>query len=163
MKLLEIVKSLKVGDVGQLLAAPSAEMSVQAKARAFFLLNWLGGKIEKRREGLRIDLLKDIQKVGVLNEDGDFTASFDDDLSLIRQTRTAKTPDSDAIRELLLAKGIEVHEAFDEVKSLVLNPSKLDHLISLGHFKQEEVDALRKVTFALVPKAGAVLTEEMKS
>lgn len=163
MKLLEIVKSLKVGDVGQLLAAPSAEVSVQEKARAFFLLNWLGGKIEKRREVLRADLMKDIQKVGVANEDGDFVATFEDDLSLLRQARTAKTPDAEPIRVLLIAKGIEVTEAFDEVKSLVLNPSKLDHLISLGHFKQEEVDALRKVTFALVPKAGAVLTEEMKS
>ena len=65
------------------------------------------------------------------------------------QQKTASNPTVDGLVALLKAKNIPQEDAIDEVKTAIVNPSKVAFLLSTGKLTQEEVDALRPVTPAL--------------
>jgi hypothetical protein len=151
-----------------LFKAVPTEQSVQDRARAFFILNYLGTVIEKRREVYRKLLIDDMEKVGRVQGETKGTqpelfATFDDgELTLKREVREAKLPEGEAFLKLARESGVDVLDVCDEVKKLELNPSKIEHQVAIGKLKAEAVNALKKITYALVPKEARTITEVLK-
>ena len=67
------------------------------------------------------------------------------------EKRTASLPDAKGLRAALALREIDPGQAFTErhVVLIEIDEDKLALLVHRGHFTQEEMDALRPVTFAL--------------
>jgi len=78
------------------------------------------------------------------------------DVTIARQERVAKTPDAEGMKQLLQQNGMEVNDAFDVVKTLALNPSKVDFLVEIGQLDFRQVEGLKRRSTALkvTPKAN---------
>jgi hypothetical protein len=172
MTLIDLIQSAvkTVTNSKELFGTSPEEQSVQDRARAFFVLNYLGTAIEKRREVYRKLLLADMEKVGRASsadveakvKHPDLLAVFDGELTLKREVRESKLPEVEAFAKLVLESGLSVLDVCDEVKKLELNPSKIEHQIAIGKLKADAVNALKKVTYALVPKETKPITEALK-
>jgi hypothetical protein len=172
MTLIDIINSAvkTVTSSKELFGTSPEEQSVQDRARAFFILNYLGTTIEKRREVYRKLLLADMEKVGRASaadveakvKNPDLLAVFEGELTLKREVREAKLPEVEGFSKLVLESGLSVLDVCDEVKKLELNPSKIEHQIAIGKLKAEAVNALKKITYALVPKEARTITEVLK-
>jgi len=71
------------------------------------------------------------------------------ELTVEKQLRVSKLPDVNALRDKLDEEGIELQEAFDVVRTLQMNPSKIEYLIEIGKLEREDVVALHKQSEAL--------------
>jgi hypothetical protein len=118
---------------------------------------------EGRKANLRQSLLDDAESQGTPTEKGgQMIEDKESGFKVIRERREGKLPEIKPLIALLKKKEIPVVKAFDEVKELVPSPSKIEYLVQTGVLTQEEVDACKKVTFALrvdAPEAFDLLTE----
>lgn len=73
------------------------------------------------------------------------------------QHKTASEPTVEGLTAFLASKSIPLSEGTDEVKSLVVNPSKLAFLVQTGKVTQKEIDSLRPTSTALVIYASKAL------
>lgn len=115
-------------------------------------------KIAEAREEKLKPLMHEIAKaVGVETAEGGQLATLKNGDTLERQKRTASEPDNDKLKALLKTRGIELEEVYDEVKTIVLNASKLKFLVDKGKLSEEEVAALHPVGFAMIARPGPEL------
>jgi hypothetical protein len=85
-----------------------------------------------------------------------------DGFKLTAECRRSSAPDAEGLKELLSKKGLKVGEAFDEVKTLVVNPTKVAFLVETGKLKAKDVEALHGTSFALrVTESVKELKEEL--
>lgn len=132
----------------RMMQAPVADLSMEEIAEIVALTRSLKKAVENREPSLRAALLKEAERVGVKNEKGGYTA-FVGGMEVRKSVRQAVEPDEDGLLALLKEKNIPTGEAFDEVKNLQLNPTKVEFLVQTGKLTQAEVDKLRKTSDAL--------------
>ena len=134
-------------------AVPLADVVVSYAA-----LNHVSKVIEKRKDALKPHLLSQAETHGTLTDKGHRVLEVGPE-KVTRERKLTSEPDEDKLKLLLETKGIDLMEAFDEVKAVVLNASKLEYLVQIGKLKAEEVEALRGESFALRVTAGPELQE----
>lgn len=127
-------------------------LTFQEKVSLWKALDRLADAIEARKEALRLSLLEWAQNNGHPTEKGG-SVYTDETFTVTREKRAGKKPEDKPFRALLKKKGIAITDAFDETKSLVYSPSKVQYLIDTGKLTQDEVDNLIKVSFALKVEA----------
>ena len=132
------------------------EVETGTAVAAWAMLDTMIEVMEMRKAKYRVELLTRSERDGVPTDKGG-NRLWIDDSEVIREKRQDKLPNENDFRILLATKGIAFTEAFDEVKSLQLNPSKVDYLIQTGRISQDEVDELRKTAYALKVKRSELL------
>ncbi len=125
---------------------------------AYAAINHLEKVIEKRKKALNPHLMSQADTHGEPTEKGHKVLAVGQE-KIVKERKLTAAPDDDKLKVLLDTKGIALLEAFDEVKSVVLNPSKLQYLVQIGKLKAEEVEALHNESFALKVEAGPMLKE----
>lgn len=128
---------------------------------AWAMLTALEDTIAHRKSQYRTELLMRAERDGVMTDKGG-NRLWTDDSEIIREKRQDKLPAETDFRLLLATKGIPFSEAFDEVKTLQMNPSKVDYLVQTGRVAQDEVDELRKTSFALKVKQSELLEKVLE-
>jgi hypothetical protein len=124
------------------------------RATAFFVLNYMSNAIDKKRDAVRAKVLEDMGQKSEHRSEKGFTISKD--------TRLAKLPEEKGLTALLAKANIPLLEVFNEVKSLQLDASKLEYVISLGKLDREEIQKLHKVQVVVNVKASEGLTESIQ-
>jgi hypothetical protein len=137
-------------------------LPLTTRVAAWAVLDALKEMSEHRKDMFREQLLKDAEENGAPTDRGG-NRLWVDQSEVIREKRQAKLPDDKSFQALLKSKGIPMSDAFDEVKSYTMNPSKVDFLIQSGRISQEEVDELRKVSWALKVKVSEMIQEFLDS
>lgn len=141
----------------------STEATTAETALIYQVLGIAEKVIKKRKEQLRATLLEWAEVQGVPDKRGKGHHTLRAGGHTIkREQRAASQPDAEQLKELLKAEGIAVLEAFDEVKLLQLNPSKLSHLVEIGQLDKAKVEKLRRVTHALKISLSKPATEALK-
>lgn len=124
---------------------------------AWCILDLLEKVAKERKEVFRECLMERAVEEGALTEKGGYTLEIEH-TEVRREKRVSKLPEDEPLRELLAKSGIPYTEVFDEVKTLQINPSKLDFLVKTGRLSQTDVEACHPVTYALCVKPS----EEIK-
>lgn len=146
---------------GKIMRDPPGEMTLAENASAFAILDILSDKIEERRKELRAHLLAQAEAHGEANDSGHNKLMIDGTL-VVREKRASKTPDVDGLRRLLETKGIPITDVFDMRTVLELNVSKVENLVALGKLPEAEVNALKKVSYALKVTPAPILEQTLE-
>jgi hypothetical protein len=125
---------------------------------SYAVINYLEKAIEKRKKALNPHLLAQAKTHGTELEKGHRLLMVGQE-KVIRERALSSAPEEEKLKLLLETHHISLLEAFDEVKTVVLNPSKLKYLVEVGKLKAAEVDALREESFRLKVEAGPELKE----
>ena len=103
---------------------------------------------QDRKKQLRKDLLEATAVHGRPTKNGGHRLETSG-IKVMRSIRQDRHPNEQAFKQLLLEKGIELDEAYDRITKLVLNPSKIDSLVSLGKLAKGDVEELKGSSEAL--------------
>lgn len=141
---------------------PIDEMKLPEIAESWVTLDYVEKKISPRKEGLRQALFAAAEENGNDDEKGNQTL-FIEGTEVVRQKRESSSPDEEGLLALLQEKKIDVLEAFDEVKTLQFNPSKVEHLIKVGKLPKDAVKTLTRVNWALRVVPNSLLKEQLES
>lgn len=132
----------------RILHEASDNLTLWEQVQSHVILKQLGAAIEARLKTLRNPLMAIVQSKGEINDKG--TKKYVvEGTSICLESRKANEPDPTLLTALLKEKSIDIHEAFDDVTVLQLNPSKLDYLVQTGKLKPQDVQALCKEIPAL--------------
>ena len=142
---------------GQAIGISANSLNDEELATAWTMIERVEKACAARKKELRAALLTRIGKNGSPDKKGHVQYSADG-IRLVRQKRVSKLPDEKRFKALLSAKRVSHKSVFDPVVEHKLNPSKMQHLIDTGRIKQEEVDRLQKVTYALTVKPSETIT-----
>lgn len=137
-----------------------ATVELPIQVAAWSVLDTLEDLIKDRKQSYREQLLVTAEQTGVKTDKGGFRMWVDNS-EVVRERRERKLPEEAGLKLLMASRGIPYNECFDEVKTLVLNPSKLDYLIETGRLSKDEVDALKKVDWALKVSQSEVIQESL--
>lgn len=113
---------------GSLLQTSPEDTSIKEIAATYAILSFLEKVIDKRKKALK-PLLQEAAKTGRQTDNGGHNLDLGD-ANIVNTRRVSSAPEEGPLRALLETRGIELAEAYDEVKTLVLNPSKLSFLSS---------------------------------
>lgn len=139
---------------------PSA-LNTMERLEVFEALKLMEGKVEERKEELRVLLLTLAKECGVKEEKSDsykFTA--EDETTVTNEYRRGKISEKRVV-ELITKKSIKQSDVFSEVKAVVVDESKLENLQKLGKVTEEEIKALYGETRALKVSPSDTLSEEI--
>lgn len=135
-------------DFGALFNADLATLQPYEVAVVWQILDKLEDLTKGRTAAARQALFDLADQIGEVVEKGHRT--FEVECGRVtKERRMSKAPSEDHVRSLLAKYNIPVTECFSEQKTMVLDQSKLDFLVSSGRLKAEEVDQGKKETFAL--------------
>lgn len=137
------------------------ELTLVEQVQAHRILNFMKGVIETRMEIIKGWLFDATQDGGDKDAKGTYKIVVEGS-NVFRQRRVAKSPDEKKLQTLLKSKGLKTSDAFTEVKSWELDPSKVEKLVKSGKMTQEEIDKLCKETFALVIEDSPDLKEVLE-
>lgn len=151
IKVLESAMALSL-----LFSTPSPSVPKEQGVAAWNALATMKDIFEAQVSLWREYLMTLAEKEGVQTDYGGYVMEVDG-TRITRERRKAKLPEESAVKELLARNSIPISECFDEVKTLVLNPSKLDYLVQSGRISADQVDQLKKITWALKVKPSAIL------
>lgn len=118
---------------------------------------------ERKESILRPKLLEWAEKLGSPTDKGGQELRLPGGTTLIREKRTDKLPEEKALRALLEEKGIAPNLVFDEIKTPVLNPSKLENLVKTGKLSAKDVEECKGVTYALLVHVDNHLHESIRT
>jgi hypothetical protein len=143
-------------DFDHLLRQNPQDVPLGDSVTAYAVLDHFEKAFEARKKLLRPHILAQAETHGDPNDKGGSALVVGEE-QVVRERRRSSEPNSDKLRALLETRGVPLLECFDEVRSVQLNPSRLQYLIDIGKLKQDEVDALRDETFALRVRPGPTL------
>lgn len=133
---------------GRAMSASAEDLSTAEAADAWQLLDLLREAVEERLKELRSILMSAAERDGRPTEKGGQQISLHG-AKIERQKRQASEPAQTEMLSLLAQRKIEILDVYDEVKALVFNPSKASYLVDTGKLSTEEIDAKKKVQYAL--------------
>jgi hypothetical protein len=137
------------------------ELTTGQLAVLYKVLDTVEKKAKERKSTLRAQLLEWATVHGELTPKGHRIGKAEGH-KIQNEHRQATEPNAEGIKDLLKDKGVDIMDAFDEVKTLSMNPSKVKHLVEIGVLEQAEVDELRSVTHALKVTLSKPLNESLK-
>ena len=118
----------------------SADLEKQTAVYA--ALRTLEKAIKKKKAELRDQILENLHYRGEKEKEvGSAKVAL--------KTRSSRLPEDKPFRKLLEGKEIDIEKAYDVIETLVLNPSKVEALVDLGHLSEEEVNSLKKTSEAI--------------
>ena len=139
-----------------LLTAPVEGMTEVELAGAFLQLDMILKMAKDRKEEVRARCLELLPQIGDENDKGSFSFEVDG-TTLIQERRVEKLPNADAVKEQLREREMDISEAFSEVRTWKLDPSKVQFLVECGKLDGEVLDRTKKVTWAVkVKPSGAI-------
>lgn len=141
---LGILATLKAAPVTN----PVASLSTTALITTAKVLDFVGKVIDARVKEIKTVLHTRLQAEGV-ETSGSYTVELDG-IKCTSQLKTATQPEPEDLLALLKAKALTPGLVFTEVKKYELSTSKLAHAIETGKLTQEEVQALKKQSRAIV-------------
>jgi hypothetical protein len=147
---------------GEVVATPIEKMSPADLVLAFRVLDFIEKQVKTRKAALRDALLGYADTFGVEDKKGSKHAQLDGS-KITKEKRISTDPNADGLKTLLTAAQLGLSEAFDEVKTLQVNPSKVAFLVETGKLKDSEVAALHAVTWALKVAESKALKETFAS
>jgi hypothetical protein len=147
---------------GYALHAPVDAMPVSHVVQAWAVLDFLEKRISDRKSELRLRLLKEAETGGKPTDKGG-QRLFVDGSTVLRERRISKTPAEDVVERLLAEGDIEREKAFDTRTVEVLNPSKLHLLVEMGLLDGDELEAAKKISWALKVFPSTDLQEVLAS
>jgi hypothetical protein len=127
---------------------PLAKMTREQVAGAWLLVDLMEEITKDRKGELREALLEECAKRGITDEKGSFLMEVQG-AKIKREKRQGKLPEEEGLKALLEKYRVDLDDCFDKVEYRVLNASKLESLIDTGKLPASEVDALKKITWAL--------------
>lgn len=133
---------------------------VEDLAAAFAYLDYTEKEITKRKNAMRERLLAEADKRGSVTERGG-SILFTDAAKIIKERRVGKLPAKTLLIEMLKAKGLDPNIVFTVVEETIIDPSKLELAIDTGKLDHDEVNGLRKVSYALKVDASNDLEKLM--
>lgn len=138
-----------------------AEQTDATLVETWAALDALVERLDSARKALREELLQRAQEHGEPTPKGGNRWAVGES-EVLRECRRASLPDEDAVRSMLAARGLAFDAAFSPVTKVVLDASKVEALVSLGRLPAAEIEAARKVTWALrvKPAEGMVALVE---
>jgi len=157
----ELLSALKTLFSHTLFAGPVSELSIAQMALVYKFVDAVEKAAQARKKELKPTLLAYAQANGEKTEKGHYQASADGH-KIMNEVRQATEPKMDDFRELLEEKGLKLTTAFNEVKTLVYDPSKVKHLIDVGKLEADEVDELRSTSHALKVTLSKPAAKELK-
>jgi hypothetical protein len=157
-KLIGIIKSLFTSE---LFATKAEDLSIVQMAIIYKAVDAVEKAAQARKKELKPSLLAHAKAKGEKTEKGHFQAMVDGH-KLTDEVRQGTEPKADDFRELLEDNKIKVTDAYDEVKTLVYNPSKVQHLIATGKLKSNDVGELCSVSHALKVTLSKAAAKELK-
>jgi len=155
----QYVESLLTGDI---MTADADTANVESVVEAWVLLKYTYDKIDARLKGLREVLLARAEEFGKSTDKGG-SKLLVNGTTVLRERRQAALPDEKGLRTLLEKHGIKPDQAFSKVTKVVLDASKVKALVDLGKLPEDDVEDLRKVTWALRVQESADLAEALDS
>lgn len=147
---------------GKLMKEVPEKLSLVEQVQVHCVLKKVGDAVKTRLEEIREPLMAVTEAKGTASETGNMEFDVDGSRVVVEHRKT-KLPDSDKVTKLLQEKGIALSEAFDEVKTLQLNASKLDFLVQTGKLTKEQLAALCGETLALRVYPSKFLKEAVSS
>jgi len=130
------------------------------KIEAYAYLDILEKACAAAKKDLYADIEQVVDRTGDILENGHKEVRIGD-ITMTRQKRVSKEPDTDQVRIMLADKDIPLEKAFDEVKSWVYNPSKVSSLVQRGFLDEGKIEETRSVKFALVPSVSKKLKDDL--
>ena len=145
--------------VARFLAGPlfGGTEEVGDTALQYALLTFLEKKIDERKKRLRNQLLTLAESRGKPTKTG-FSAALDG-AKVTRSDSTSPLPPEVVLRRILRQEGIPLEQVYDLKTEWVLNPSKVDRLISHGFLREELLEGKRVTRQTL----RVTLTKEAQS
>ena len=150
----EEIAPLLSGDVMNL---DERHMSVEEAVAAYAFMQALEKKIEKRKAVLRDRVMQEAESQGRRTEKGGQLLMVEN-TKVVREKRMTKTPPEAGLREILAREGLDMKSVFSERTTYVLDPSKLQMLLDRGKLEAQEIEELKKVSYALKVEASSELT-----
>jgi len=155
----QYVESLLTGDI---MTAEADTANVESVVEAWVLLKYTYDRIDARLKALREVLLARAEEFGKDTDKGG-SKLLVNGTTVLRERRQAALPDEKGLRTLLEKHGIKPDQAFSKVTKVVLDASKVKALVDLGKLPEDDVEDLRKVTWALRVQESAELAEALDS
>lgn len=160
-KALVLRESAAIVDAETLLQTPVAELDPETQLTAYSVLDLLQKKvIDARKDELKESLKEYAKASGEENANGSFkVAMADGGWAEARKSKGKLTVDEVRLAELLAEKGIPYDTVFKEVKTVKMDESAVEALVTLGKLTVEDLKAISTVgedTFAFYhgkPKA----------
>jgi hypothetical protein len=143
---------------GKMMQADPREVPLSDVTVSYAALNHLEKVIGARKKQLKPHLMSQAETHGEVTDKGGSLLAVGDE-KIVRERRLSSEPNEDKLRALLETNNIGILECFDEVKTVKLNPSKMQYLIDIGKLKKDEVEGLRDEVFALKVDPGPELKE----
>lgn len=148
---------------GKILKAPPETMSLVEQVQAHVILKKLEDALDGRIKELKEPLMAVAEAQGTCAEGSTTKKYVVDGNTISVEHRKSKTPDPEKFKNFLLSKHLDIMEAFDEVKTLQLNPSKVEYLVQTGKLSKDEVAAFCNETTALRVYPSKDLKEAVNS
>lgn len=126
------------------------------------ILKFTNDRIDKTLKEVRAELLERAATRGRPTDRGGHRIGVDGS-EIIREKRVNALPDVEPMKTLLGEHNIDVNKAFSKVTQMKLDSSKVQMLIDQGFLKKKDVEALRKVTWALRIRESDELMEAIES
>lgn len=145
---------------GDLMNKPISEMSTDQVASTWVGLTKATEMMTARLESLRIALFERATEEGEETEKGHHILDVEG-TEFIREKSQKKLPDEKILKVLLAEAKLGVLEAFDEVTTLQMNPTKVDHLVETGRLPEDKVEAARKISYRLKFKPSTSLKSQL--
>jgi myosin heavy subunit len=145
----EIVPEIRALTMGRIFRDPPLELSVKEQVLVHALLKFLEDQVKSRQKVIKDPLISIAESQGSSTESGKSKQLEVDGSKVTCEYRTSSLPEEKAFRVLLAQKNIPLEEAFTEVKTLQMDPSKIEYLVQTGKVTEQEVSALKSQTKAL--------------
>lgn len=155
-----VIKPVTKGEVS---TKPVEELSATEAVVAFKVLDFIEKEIEPRKKALRAMLLGWVETHATKTTKTGSQVADLGGFSLTREKRRASEPEAEGLKKLLAEGGLKLEDAFDEVKVLQLNPSKLAFLVETGKLKIDAVEALHAIQWALKVREPKSVKEVLTS
>lgn len=133
---------------GGAMTKPLRDMTDDEVIQAWTMLRFASSKIGDRLNEIREVLLEDAAEFGSDTDKGGQRLYIGRHL-ILREKRVSKLPRQKDFKELLEKANLKNSEAFTKKTTTVLDASKIQNLINLGKLSEEDVEGLKKVTWAL--------------
>lgn len=138
--------------LGEAMTCELDDLEVDQLVEIWVLIDQCLKALDERKKAVRERLLKEAEEHGTLNDRGGQklrVGGAAEGTTVVREKRVASEPDEKGLRSLLEETGIKFAEAYSKVTKTVVDQSKVQNLVNLGKLKENDIDALKKVTWAL--------------
>lgn len=147
---------------GKLMHESTEKLSLIEQVQVHCILKKVESAVKGRLAEIH-DPLKSVAEATGSSTEGGHKELDVDGSRVVVEHRKSKLPSDEGVRKLLKEANLPLTDAFDEVKTLQLNASKLDYLVQTGKLKKEQLDEYIGETLALKVVPSKFLKEAVGS